>query len=257
MAQKKYDKYINLLRQTCEDKSEKRYLAQQLMQLHHEASNRDNPIIVELGVDKGQSTKVFLNAIHNKPNAKLISIDNRDCSEAVKADNWEFVCQDSADVDALLSKKPILKNGIDILYVDSKHTPQHVVKEVFGFFEYMKKGSVIFFDDIDCSPYMNGQRKDSVSNEIAFRNIFNLLEAIFRANHQSIDFAISRGSTGLARFTKISKLGTKLNPPIFIRERRMKIFWRLLEILTFKRIYRHDGKTKNSFLIDPTSEKYD
>ena len=68
------------------------------LELHSEVNWRDSPIVVELGVDKGQSTKVFLNAIYDKPNAKLVSVDIRNCSEAVNSKVWEFVQQDSSDI---------------------------------------------------------------------------------------------------------------------------------------------------------------
>ena len=191
---KNYEKYINTLRVIADEKSESRFVANQLLEMHAEALKRTNPIIVELGVDKGQSTRVFLNAISEKNNSRLISIDIRDCKDAVISDKWEFVHQNSIDIESLLSKKPFLKDGIDILYIDSLHTESHVLKEIYGFFEYIKPKGIIYFDDIDSGPYMNGQRKDSVSTEIVNRQIFNLLEAIFRANYSSIDFSINRGS---------------------------------------------------------------
>ena len=137
----------------------------------------------------------------------------------------------------LLSKKPVLKDGIDILYVDSLHTESHVLKEIYGFFEYIKPNGLIYFDDIDSGPYMSGQRKDSINTEIDNRKIFNLLEAIFRANYSSIDFSIHRGSTGLAKFKKRSNLGDKLNDPIYIGKRRLRLFWRFLEIINLKKSY--------------------
>ena len=219
--------------------------------MHAEASKRSTPIIVELGVDKGQSTRVFLNAISEKKNSRLISIDIRDCKDAVKSDKWEFVKQNSIDIESLLNKKPIIKKGIDILYVDSLHTESHVLKEVYGFFKYIKPNGVIFFDDIDSGPYMNKQRKDSINTEINNRKILNLLESIFRANYSSIDFSIHQGSTGLAKFIKRSQLGDNLNDPIFISKRRFRIFWRFLEIINLKKSYRHNNKTNDSFLINP------
>ena len=249
-----YENYINKLHANSKIKSETRFAANQLLEMHMEASKRENPIIVELGVDKGQSTRVFLNAISEKSNARLISIDIKDCKDAVKSKNWEFVQQDSADIELLLSKKPIIKNGIDILYIDSLHTQSHVQKEVYGYFELMKPNGVIYFDDIDSGPYMSGQRKDSISNEIVNREIFDLLEAIFRANYSSIDFSINRGSTGLAKFVKRSKLGDKLNSPLFIKKRNFKLFWRLLEILKLKKTYHHNNSTNESFLINPNND---
>lgn len=254
---KPYENYLDTLRRSSKERSETRFAANQLLELHYEASKRENPIIVELGVDKGQSTKVFLNAIDEKPNAKLISVDILDCKNAAKSDKWEFVQQDSADIEALILKKPFLKDGIDLLYVDSKHTDEHVMKEVYSFFRYIKENGVIYFDDIDSGPYMRNQRKDSVSLEIANRKILNLLESIFRSNHSSIDFIISRGSTGLAKYIKKSKLGDELKPPLFINERRFSLFWRFLKLITFKKSYQHNNKTKDSFLIDPGSSNSD
>ena len=249
-----YENYINKLRENSKVKSESRFAANQLLEMHLEALKRENPIIVELGVDKGQSTRVFLNAISDKPNARLISIDIKDCKQAINSSNWEFVQQDSVDIESLLLKKPIIKDGIDILYVDSLHTQSHVLKEVYGFFQYVKPNGVIYFDDIDSGPYMSGQRKDSISIEIVNREIFDLLEAIFRANYSSIDFSINRGSTGLAKFVKHSKLGDKLNPPNFIKKRKIKLFWRLLEILKLKKTYHHNNSTNESFLINPNND---
>ena len=248
---KVYENYINTLRSNANEQSELRFAANQLLEMHAEALKRSTPIIVELGVDKGQSTRVFLNAISEKKNSRLISIDIRDCKDAVKSDKWEFVKQNSIDIESLLNKKPIIKKGIDILYVDSLHTESHVLKEVYGFFKYIKQNGVIFFDDIDSGPYMNKQRKDSINTEINNRKILNLLESIFRANYSSIDFSIHQGSTGLAKFIKRSQLGDNLNDPIFISKRRFRIFWRFLEIINLKKSYRHNNKTNDSFLINP------
>ena len=248
---KVYENYINTLRSNANEQSELRFAANQLLEMHAEALKRSTPIIVELGVDKGQSTRVFLNAISEKKNSRLISIDIRDCKDAVKSDKWEFVKQNSIDIESLLNKKPIIKKGIDILYVDSLHTESHVLKEVYGFFKYIKPNGVIFFDDIDSGPYMNKQRKDSINTEINNRKILNLLESIFRANYSSIDFSIHQGSTGLAKFIKRSQLGDNLNDPIFISKRRFRIFWRFLEIINLKKSYRHNNKTNDSFLINP------
>ena len=251
---KNYEKYINTLRVIADEKSESRFVANQLLEMHAEALKRTNPIIVELGVDKGQSTRVFLNAISEKNNSRLISIDIRDCKDAVISDKWEFVQQNSIDIESLLSKKPFLKDGIDILYIDSLHTESHVLKEIYGFFEYIKPNGLIYFDDIDSGPYMSGQRKDSINTEIDNRKIFNLLEAIFRANYSSIDFSIHRGSTGLAKFKKRSNLGDKLNDPIYIGKRRLRLFWRFLEIINLKKSYHHNNNTNDSFLINPNDD---
>ena len=115
------------------------------------------------------------------------------------------------------------------------HTESHVLKEIYGYFEYIKPNGVIYFDDVDSGPYMNKQRKDSINIEIGNRKILNLLEAIFRSNYSSLDFSIHQGSTGLAKFKKRSNLGDKLNDPIYIGNRSLRLFWRFLEIINLVR----------------------
>ena len=105
---KVYENYINTLRSNANEQSELRFAANQLLEMHAEASKRSTPIIVELGVDNGQSTRVFLNAISEKKNSRLISIDIRDCKDAVKSDKWEFLQNVSADINLLLKKPPPL-----------------------------------------------------------------------------------------------------------------------------------------------------
>lgn len=190
-----FQDYLDLLISASKENNESRFVALQLLEMHQEALSRNNPRILELGVDQGQSTRVFLNAIDGKTEALLTSVDIRDCSDAVECDTWKFVLSDSKDVEAIIKASPIIKNGIDILYVDSLHTAEHVYHEVYGFFPYVKYNGVIYFDDIDSGPYKNGQRKDSVSVEIANRNIFKLLEGIFEANINDLNFEIIRGST--------------------------------------------------------------
>ena len=91
-----------------------------------------------------------------------VDIDIKDCRNSIDDKDWEFVQQDSTDIEKLLINKPEIKNGIDILYVDSLHTAEHVKKEIYNLFEYLNNDAYIFFDDIDSSPYMSKQRKGSI-----------------------------------------------------------------------------------------------
>ena len=246
-----YQEYIQRLDSHLNKTDESRFAAQQLLRLHKEAKLKKCPLIVELGVDRGQSTKIFLNAIDDKDGAKLISLDIKDCSKAAETSKWEFIKQDSADIKKLLINKPDIKKGIDILYVDSLHTASHVKKEIFNFFEYLNEDAFIFFDDIDSNPYMVGQRKDSFSTEITNRKIYRLLESIFRANMHQLDFDIMRGSTGLGIFKKRSKIGEKLNLPILLKERNNRLINKAIEMISLKKTYKHDGSSLNSFIINP------
>ena len=250
-----FDSYIETLRNTISSKKESRFHAIQLLELHKEAIKRNNPVILELGVDRGQSTKVFLNAIKEKKDASLISIDIRDCSNITNHSNWHFVKCDSSNINDVILQAPTLKKGIDILYIDSLHTKTHVYKELYGYFEYLKKDSCIFFDDVDSLPYMKNQRKDNVGIEIANREIFELIESVFNSNLHQLSFSLIKGSTGLARLDKLSKKGEKLFKPKYLKKRRNKLLWKLIYFLKNKKNYFHNNKTTESFLIDVTKYK--
>ena len=56
-------------------------------------SKINNPIILELGVENGRSTKKFLE-ICNTNNGKLFSVDVKDCSNISNDPRWNFLKQE-------------------------------------------------------------------------------------------------------------------------------------------------------------------
>ena len=159
---------------------------------------------------------------------------------------------DSTNIAAIVNAAPILKKGIDVIYIDSLHTPKHVFKEVYGWFPFLKKGGVIFFDDIDSNPYLKGQRKDNVGIEISNRKILELIESIFVSNIDIIDLTLIRGSTGLARIDKICNREKNLKPPKILKRRNNTFFWKLLNFFLKRKQYSHSTNSNESFLIDVT-----
>lgn len=247
-----YQDYIDDLKSYATKAEEARFVAIQLLEMYAEVSRRKDVVVLELGVDRGQSTKVFLNAIDQKQSSHLVSIDIRDCSNVSNSNKWTFVQNDSSKVEDVLKLAPILKEGIDVIYVDSLHTSEHVYKEIYGWFPYLKKGGVMYFDDVDSGPYLMGQRKDSIGTEIANRKIYELIEAVFRGNLDQSNLVVTSGSTGLARLEKVSGLGSKLNEPLYIKKRNNRIFWRLMNLIFRKKQYQHSQSNSDSFLIDVT-----
>lgn len=195
-------------------------IASQLMYMYRKAIEKESPIILELGVDKGLSTTVFLQASEDK-NGKLVSVDIKDCSDISDSNRWQFIQSDSTDIDNILSKAPYLKDGIDIIYIDSLHNKNHVKKEVTGWFPFMKENSWIFFDDVDPNPYRKGNRKDHLNNEIAFGKIHDYVQSFFYSNEEHLFLKIFYGSTGLACLHKGSPLGSIPNEakPIIKRKK--------------------------------------
>ena len=247
-----YENYIDDLKIYSKKENETRLVASQLLKMHSEVASRKSPIVLELGVDRGQSTKVFLNAINDKSSSHLISVDIRDCSDVSDSKLWTFIKMDSCKVKNILKKAPILKKGIDVIYIDSLHTPEHVFKEVYGWFPFLKKGGVIFFDDIDSNPYLKGQRKDNVGIEISNRKILELIESIFISNIDIIDLTLIRGSTGLARIDKICERDIELKMPIKIKKRYNYFVWKVVNIFLRNKQYTHKLNSNESFLIDVT-----
>mgnify|MGYP001001584039 FL=1 len=85
------------------------------------------PIILELGVQKGRSTKKFLE-LCNKNNGKLFSVDLDDCSSVSKDKKWKFFQTRDDNFDFIKSQIP---NKIDVLFIDTLHEANHVKKLFF------------------------------------------------------------------------------------------------------------------------------
>lgn len=196
------------------------------------------PIILELGVDKGNSTKIFIDSIKNKENSKLISVDIKDCSNVLQSNKWMFIKENSANISSVINQAPLIKEReIDILFIDSLHHVDHIKKELYGYFQYLNPGAYIFFDDVDHEKYALNQKKDSVSFEITNRKIYDFLDAVFRGNQNQLDLCIMKGSTGLAIMRKYSNKRSNLLKPKFLRKRSLKLFWKLIYKLNFKKEY--------------------
>lgn len=238
--------YLNLLQEVSGAKGEKRHAAQQLLVLNDEARRRPNGMFLELGTDRGQASRAILAGCEDN-GGRLVSVDIRDCSTAVSSENWKFVRSNSIDRETILRAAPELLAGIDFVYVDSLHTAEHVTREVYTWFDLIKEGGVLFFDDIDSGPYLSGRRKDNPVIEIDNRQIKNALENIFYSNLDTIDFHTIYGSTGLGVIRKKSGLGEKLLQPYAAGRRNNYTLARLQKRLG-SRFYRHT-KDGTDFLI--------
>lgn len=206
-----FSEYVQNLRALRLHQGEEASAADQLLFLHDFAAARPAGTFLELGTDQGQATKVILNALHGA-SGQLVSVDVEDCRTAGSGPNWSFVQSSSTDVDAITTAAPRLKDGIDLVYVDSLHTVAHVYAETMGWFPFVKQGGAIVFDDVDPSPYMAGRRKDSTRKELSNRAIAQLVSDLFYDNLDALRMEVKYGSTGLAILTKTAPLGANLRP---------------------------------------------
>jgi predicted O-methyltransferase YrrM len=102
------------------------------------------PIILELGVQKGRSTKKFLE-LCNKNNGKLFSVDLDDCSNVSKDKRWKFFQTRDDNFEFIKSQIP---NKIDVLFIDTLHEANHVKKLFYEYYPLLNINGYIFIDDI-------------------------------------------------------------------------------------------------------------
>ncbi len=174
--------------------------------------NFNNPIILELGVNRGGSTAKFLKYI-NDNGGELYSIDIKDCSKItndelfknVKTNNWKFLKSNDLNIEYILEKFPLLKNGIDVLYVDSYHDETHVKKTLEKWFIYIKKNGYIFFDDTESLNYRKSKNFTiSVNNDA----INNFVKEFYDNNSFQLLYIKYFKGSGLSEYTKLSDLGS-------------------------------------------------
>ena len=157
-----------------------------------------NPNILELGVQKGNSTKMFLE-ICEINNGFLTSVDIDDCSNVSNNNKWKFI-QSSDDNFEYVNK--FIKKDLDVIFIDSLHEPNHIRKVFYNYFKFLKKDGLIFIDDISWLPYIQGGKKDNNFIERINRLTFNKVLEIFNANQENLSLEINFSGAGLAIFKK-------------------------------------------------------
>ena len=158
----------------------------------------NNPIILELGVQKGRSTKKFLD-ICKKNNGKLFSIDIDDCSNIINDKSWNFYQTRDDNFEYIKSKIP---EKIDILFIDTLHEANHVKRLINEYYPIIKKNGFIFIDDISHLPYLKNKARDNFYCEINNKETFELLISIYSENTENFDLSFTFVSSGLAIIKK-------------------------------------------------------
>lgn len=106
----------------------------------------ENPIIIQIGAERGTSTLAMLDA---RPDAFIYSIDRGVCPE--EFDNLKKAGQDTKRVIRILGKSQDV--GItwdkmcDMLFVDGDHSYAGVKRDVELFRPWIKSGGIISFHD--------------------------------------------------------------------------------------------------------------
>ena len=190
----------------------KLYEKEKLEFLKNKISNIPNPNILELGVQSGNSTKMFLE-VCEKNDGFLTSIDIDDCSNVSKSSKWKFIQSSDDNFDFV---KDYLKNNLDIIFIDSLHEPLHIKKVLYYYFNFLKLNGTIFIDDISWLPFIYGGENDNDFVERINRLTFDKILEIYNANKKSLSLEINFTGSGLAILKKIDK---NLNEEIKIKNR--------------------------------------
>lgn len=175
----------------------------QIMRMYRTALAYDEPTILELGVNTGNSTTVFLTACE-ETGGHLVSVDVKDCSDVADSSQWTFVQSDSSDKDLIIEKAPILRGGIDVVLIDSLHHPRHVQNELSAWIPLVNPGGTVILDDVDPWPYRRGAKKANWRTYLRNRKIRKSVIGFYREHEDNFYLSIDYGSTGLAVLRKLS-----------------------------------------------------
>lgn len=189
----------------------------------------NNPTILELGVQKGRSTKKFLD-ICKKNNGKLFSIDIDDCSNIINDKSWNFYQTRDDNFEYIKSKIP---EKIDILFIDTLHEANHVKKLINEYYPIIKKNGFIFIDDISHLPYLKNKDRDNFYCEINNKETFDLLISIYSENTENFDLSFTFVASGLAIIKKKTDSElfdyTKLNERGLTTKNILRRLWRIVK----------------------------
>ena len=174
------------------------------------SSSKDikNPNILEFGVsERGMSTQFFLD-ICEKNDGKLISIDSNKNAKKFKSEKWKFISSRDDNFDEI--NKIISKDLFDIIYLDTTHKANHVLKILYYYYDFLKLGGCFFVDDTAWFPYTKKREKNNFSLEVNNYETFERLTEIHYNNHENFDLEFSFVGTGVAKIKKLNN--NKLNP---------------------------------------------
>jgi predicted O-methyltransferase YrrM len=159
-----------------------------------ESLNMKPRLIVELGVARGESARVFAQ-VAQLSGAKLVSVDLTDCSRALDWQEWNFIQKDdiefAREFPAWCRQRQI-EPVIDVLFIDTSHYFDHTLEEIRAYFPFLADHAKVFFHDTNLETYIF--RKDG-SMDLGWDNDRGVIQALevyfgrsFNEKEEFIDF---------------------------------------------------------------------
>jgi hypothetical protein len=151
-------------------------------------------LILELGVAKGESARVF-SRVAKLTGAKYVSVDLTDCSRAVDWDGWLFIQKDDLEFAKEFPawcRQRLIEPVIDVLFIDTSHYFEHTLEEIRAYFPFLADHAKVFFHDTNLGAYIF--RKDG-SMDLGWDNNRGVIKALevhfgrkFNEKEEFIDF---------------------------------------------------------------------
>lgn len=184
----------------------------------------ENINILEFGVRKGVSTKLFLEIVKLK-NGRLYSVDTEDYSNLFNDKNWKFFKTRDDNFEYIKKNIP---EQLDVIYLDSVHEAKHVEKIFYNYYNFLKVGGYFIIDDISHLPYLKNNLRNNFFNEINNQETFKKILDIYNSNYNNFDLIFSFISSGMAKIIKKKDSPLNINKKIMSRENSIKNFLRLI-----------------------------
>ena len=185
--------------------------------------------ILEFGVQKGRSTLKFLD-ICNKNDGFLFSADIDDCSNVSKDPRWTFIKSRDDNFEFLKKKLP---NNVDVIFLDTLHKADHVIKILIEYFDNLKEGGYFIIDDISWIPYLKKNLHDHFYKEINNKETFESLLQIYSLNFKVMDIKFNLTDTGSVIIKKLKDEKLFFNKKRLSRDNSLKNYLRLI----YKKIF--------------------
>jgi predicted O-methyltransferase YrrM len=196
---------------------------------YYDISIIKEPTIIEFGVRHGISTTLFLD-VCNINNGKMYSIDENDYSYKFKSEKWNFIKSRDDNFEFLKKKLP---NNVDVIFLDTLHKANHVIKILIAYFDNLKVRGYFIIDDISWIPYLKNNEHDHFYKEINNKETFESLLQIYSLNSNTIDIKFNLTDTGSVIITKLKNEKLIFNKKKKSREGSLKNYLRLI----YKKIF--------------------
>ena len=175
------------------------------------------PKIVEFGVRKGISTKMFID-ICEKNNGFLHSVDCDDFTNVSDSRYWKFHLTRDDNFGYLDQEIP---DGIDLFYLDSFHNANHIEKIIYHYYPKLKLNGQFIIDDVSWIPYLKDAKRNSFNCERNNNETFERIMEINYGNSRNLELYFSFIGSGLAKIIKRSN--DNLFAPKKIKTRKFSI----------------------------------